>query len=278
MEDYVLLVRSWRRLIPRWVPQPVVGRIRRASRQIDTIIEAIVAQKRAGALQGDDLLTRLLLARDEAAPGADRGMDDRQLRDELVTLFTAGHETTALTLGYSLHALADRPDLQEAIRGEAESLAPGRALTAGDVARMPLTTAVIRESMRMYPPAWIIGREALRDCNIGPYRVRRKEQVLIAPYTLHRDSRWFDAPDEFRPERWADGLYERLPKYAYLPFGGGPRICIGNHFAMMEAVLVLATVLRGALFAPASAAATLRFFPSVTLRPAGGLPLSVTRS
>ena len=197
------------------------------------------------------------------------------MRDELVTLFTAGHETTALTLAYSLYLLADRPEIQDRLRAEIEALAPGRALTAADaMSNLPYCTAVIRESMRIYPPAWIIGREALRDCRVGPYRIKRGEQLLIAPYTLHRNTDFFPDPEAFRPERWlsedaqapgdapeSTALYERLPRYVYLPFGGGPRICVGNHFAMMEAVLILGTLVRSKRFARSAANdRPLRFF------------------
>ncbi len=299
MADYVLLVRTWRRLLPRWFPQPVTRRIRQVSDAIDRIIDRVVREKRAGDLSGDDLLTRLLLAeREQQEGGADQKqsgpepMDHpRQMRDELVTLFTAGHETTALTLAYSLYLLADRPDIQDRLRAEIEALAPGRALTAADaMSQLPYCTAVIRESMRIYPPAWIIGREAVRDCRVGPYRIKRGEQLLIAPYTLHRNTEFFPDAEAFRPERWLPedaqapgnssepaGLYERLPRYVYLPFGGGPRICVGNHFAMMEAVLILGTLVRSKRFArSASNDRPLRFFPAVTLRPVGEMPLRVS--
>ncbi|MCR9142877.1 MAG: cytochrome P450 [bacterium] len=290
MEDYVLLVRTWRRLLPRWFPQPVRRRIQKVSAAIDAIIERVVREKQAGALDGDDLLTRLLIAQKEseaAGDGADanarKTADARQMRDELVTLFTAGHETTALTMAYTLHLIAGRPEVQDRLHAEIEAAAPGRALNSSDaMGRLPFCTAVIRESMRLYPPAWIIGREAVRDCSVGPYAVKRGEQLLIAPYTTHRNPKYFPEPDRFLPERWegsdADsaGLYESLPRYVYLPFGGGPRICVGNHFAMMEAVLILGTLVRSKRFARTAEDPPLKFFPAVTLRPAGEILLEVS--
>lgn len=298
MEDYVLLVRTWRRLLPRWFPQPVMRRIKRISTTIDGIIERVVRAKMAGDLTDDDLLTRLLVAQSQTESEKDdehqngnrelnknvlAGTDAKQMRDELVTLFTAGHETTALTLAYTLHLVAGRPEIQERIREEIESVAPGRALTSGDaMVGLPFCTAVIRESMRLYPPAWVIGREALRDCQVGPYTIKRREQVLISPYTMHRNSEYFPEPDAFQPERWESraedktNLYDTLPRYVYLPFGGGPRICVGNHFAMMEAVLLLGTMVRSVNFAPPADRSPIKFFPAITLRPVGALNLRVT--
>ena len=283
MEDYVLLVRTWRRMLPRWIPQPVLGRIRRISASIDEMIARIVATKRAGTLDGGDLLTRLLVAQAGETTGGTTTHplapdQHRQLRDELVTLFTAGHETTALTLAFALYLIADRPEVQERLREEIARTAGGRPLAATDTMQggLPYTTAVIRESMRLYPPAWIIGRQTVRDCQVSGYALKRGEQILIAPYSLHRDPRYFPEPDEFRPERWENGLHESLPRYVYLPFGGGPRICVGNHFAMMEAVLVLGTIVRSARFARPANAPALKFFPAITLRPAVPLALTVT--
>ncbi|MEQ9362776.1 MAG: cytochrome P450 [Leptospirales bacterium] len=287
MQDYVLLVRTWRRLLPRWFPQPVTRRIKRVSAIIDGIIERVVRGKLAGDLSGDDLLTRLLIAQkqseQEATATSQPGGDAQQMRDELVTLFTAGHETTALTLAYTLYLIADRPEIQERLLAEIEAVAPGRALTSGDaMGRLPLCTAVIRESMRLYPPAWIIGREALRDCRVGAYAIKGGEQMLFAPYTMHRNAEYFPDPERFLPERWesktagGESLYESLPRYVYMPFGGGPRICVGNHFAMMEAVLLLGTLVRVKRFARPANDRPIKFFPAITLRPIGELPLSIS--
>jgi cytochrome P450 len=267
MEDYARWVRSLARLLPRWFPNRRLTRIRRASRQLNRLIDSLIADKRGGDLAGDDLLTRLLLARDDQG----QAMDETQLRDELVTMFSAGHETTALALSYALFLLAHHPEIQDRARAEALAL---DALDVKSPEKTPFLAAVIRETMRLYPPAWAIGREPVRDVVVGDYSLRRGDQILIAPYLLHRDSRWFDHPTEFRPERWLDGLAERLPRHVYMPFGGGPRICIGNFFALMEAQLVLAALLRAARFEP-EGPAQLKLLASITLRPIGGIPLKI---
>ncbi len=274
MEDYVLWMRSWRRLVPKWIPQPVVRRIRDVGTSIDEILNRIVAASERSIAEdraGDDLLTRLLMARDDDG----RAMPRHLLRDELMTMFTAGHETTALALAYALHALAEHPEYQDRLRAEVENVAAGREPGAQDMAALPFCTAVVRETLRLYPPVWITGREALRETRLGDYKVRRGDLCAFSPYTLHRDPKYFDAPLEFRPERWLDGLFDRLPRYAYLPFGGGQRVCVGMHFAMMEAVLILGTIVRNVRFSKLKDAPELKFFPAITLRPAGPLVLGV---
>lgn len=267
MEDYARWVRSLARLLPRWFPNRRLARIRRASAQLNRLIDSLIAEKRTGDLTGDDLLTRLLLARDEQG----QAMDETQLRDELVTMFSAGHETTALALSYALFLLAHHPEIQARARQEALAL---DTLDVKSPEKTPYLAAVIREAMRLYPPAWAIGREPMRDVVVGDFLFKRGDQVLIAPYLLHRDPRWFENPTEFRPERWQDGLAERLPRHVYMPFGGGPRICIGNFFALMEAQLVLAALLRAARFEP-EGPADLKLLASITLRPIGGIRLKV---
>jgi cytochrome P450 len=244
------------------VPLPSTQRYRRAIQQIDDLVYGIIRQRRASGEDPGDLLSRLLAARDEHG----NGMTDPQLRDEAVTLVLAGHETTALVLFYTFCLLARSPEAEQRLSSELRDVLAGRAPTAGDVPNLRYTEWVIREAMRLYPPAWAIAREALVDCEIGNYHVPKGTQMYLPQWLVHRDGRWFEDPESFRPERWDNDLIKRLPRCAYFPFGGGPRICIGNHFAMMEAVLILATI-AGRYRLSMQAGQSLELLPSVTLRP-----------
>jgi cytochrome P450 len=211
----------------------------------------------------------LMAARDDEG----RPMSDRQLRDELVTLFLAGHETTAIALSWTLFLLARHPEAEARLAAEVMGAVGERLPSASDLPRLPFTEAVVKESLRLYPPAHVIGREAIADCEIGGWRVPARATVYFSPWVLHRDSRWFPDPESFRPQRWLDGSAASLPKYAFIPFGGGPRVCIGERFAMMEAVLLLATILRRVRLEMAGPDPTP--FASITLRPEGGVPMRV---
>jgi cytochrome P450 len=206
----------------------------------------------------------LMAARDDNG----QPMSDRQLRDELITLFLAGHETTAISLSWTFFLLAKHPDVDAALEREIGEVLGSRTPGAADLPRLKLAEAVVREALRMYPPAYAVGREAVADCTVGGYRIPAKSTIYFSPWSLHRDERWFDDPETFRPARWMDGSTARVPRYAYIPFGGGPRICIGERFAMMEAVLVMVSVLRR--FRLEMAGRDPQPFPSITLRPEGG--------
>jgi cytochrome P450 len=243
--------------IPRWLPLPSNIRYARAVERLDHLVYEMLEQKRrAPGSNRNDLLSMLMEARDEDGSA----MEEKQIRDEAITIFLAGHETTAIALSWTLHLLARHPDVQEELAADLDS---------------PLLSHVINESMRLYPPAYAFGREAIGDCEIGGYRVPAGTTIFISPWVSHRDKRWFDDPLLFRPERWENDLGKRLPRFAYLPFGGGPRICIGNSFALMEASLILAAMLRRYRFA--QPAGWIEPFPSITLRPADGMPMTVTR-
>jgi cytochrome P450 len=244
------------------LPLPSTRRYWRAIRQIDDIIYGIIRQRRSSGEDPGDLLSGLLAARDEDG----KGMTDRQLRDESVTLFLAGHETTALVMFYTFYMLAQNPNAEGRLIAELQQVLAGRSPTAGDVSNLRYTEWVVRETMRLYPPAYGIAREALADCEIGGYIVPKGTQIYFSQWLVHRDARWFDDPETFRPERWDNDLLKRLPRCTYFPFGDGPRICIGNHFAMMESVLVLATIAQrfSLSIEPAQA---LELLPSITLRP-----------
>lgn len=203
-------------------------------------------------------------------------MTDTQLRDECLTLFLAGHETTALNLSWTWLLLSQNPDVKARLTRELDEVLGDRAATFADLPNLRYTSNVIAESLRLYPPAWSMGREAREDVDVGGYRIRRGEQVWFCPWSIHRDPRWFDDPDVFRPERWEGDFAKRLPRYAYFPFGGGPRFCIGQSFAQLEAVLLLATLARDfdvdVLPRPLAIPE-----PSVTLRPKNGLRVRVRR-
>src|SRR5262245_57730240 len=169
-------------------------------------------------------------------------MTDRQARDEAVNLLLAGRETTALALSWTWFLLAQHPGAVAELEAELQAVLGGRAPTVADLPRLRYAEWVVLEALRLFPPAFALGRKAIRDCEIGGYPVPAGTALLLSQWVLHRDPRFFDNPDQFRPQRWADGLAQRLPKYAYFPFGGGPRLCIGSTFAMMNAVLVLATM------------------------------------
>ncbi len=258
--------------LPVWVPTPTHLRLRRVVRQLDAIIYGFIRQRRQTGARGDDLLSLLLHARDEEGGGR---MTDRQLRDEAMTLFLAGHETTALVLSWAWYLLARHPEAEDRLVAELREVLGGRAPTLEDLPRLRYAEGVIHESMRLYPPAYIIGREALRDCEVGGYAVAKGTTLLMNVWAVQRDPRFWDRPEEFRPERWCDGETKKLPHYAYLPFGGGPRICIGNTFALIETVLVLAVLATRWRFR-VQPGYTARLWPTFTLRPLHGIPTVLT--
>lgn len=260
------------RFVPEPLPTPMRAKFNDAVEEFDTLIYKLIDQRRQDATEGDDLLYRLIAAVDDEG----NQMTDRQLRDEVITLFLAGHETTALAIMYAWYLMSDHPWVIEKMQDEVDEVLGGRAAGADDVNALPYTRAVVQETMRLYPPAWIIGREAIEDVEIAGWTVTKGAQVLLPQCLVHRDSRWFDNPDLFRPERWLDGLEDRIPRFAYFPFGGGPRICIGNYFAMMEAILVVATMAQQVTLENVSRE-TLRTQPSVTQRPATAIEMKVHR-
>jgi cytochrome P450 len=256
--------------LPESFPTPGNIRAWLAVRRLDSILYGIINQRKRD--QRDDLLSILLHARDEGG----LGMTDKQLRDEAMTLFLAGHETTALALTYTLHALAQHPEVAEQVRAEIREVLGDRPPSAKDLPKLRFTEAVVQEGMRLYPPAYAIGRQSVEPCEVGGYTIPAGGTVLMVQYVIHRDGRFFDEPEKFHPQRWLDGLQKRLPKFAYFPFGGGPRICIGNTFAMMESVLILASLCRRWRVSPASNE-PLRFRPRMTLAPAGPVEMVVSR-
>ncbi len=230
-------------LVPGWdrLPTPGNQRFRRSVAEVDAIVRRLVRARLASAGQAerhDDLLSMLIEARDDDG----RGMTEEQLRDEALTLILAGHETTAIALSWTFVHLSRHPEAQARLFAEVDDVLGGRLPRFDDYAKLPYAERVIQESMRLSPPAWSIGREPVRDVTIGDYDIAKGTQVWMAQWTLHRDPRYWPRPDAFEPDRWKDGLARSLHKFVYFPFGGGPRVCIGNQFAMMESVLLLATI------------------------------------
>ena len=252
---------SLRFLIPTWLPTPGNRRLARAIRRLDEVVYSIISERRPGEDRGD-LLSMLLLARDEDG----LGMSRRQIRDEVMTLLLAGHETTALALTWAFMLLDRNPAARERLEAELRGTLGDRRATPEDVAALPYTQAVVNETLRLYPPAYVTGREAVRDTRIGDLRVPSRHIILISMHATHRDPRFYPEPDAFRPERWLDGLEKRLPRGAFIPFGMGSRKCVGAVFAMMEATLLLATIARRWRFE--LTAEEIPTHPSITLRPA----------
>lgn len=230
-------------LIPLWVPTPRNLRAKRGVHRLEKIIYRIIAERRATGRDGisldrGDLLSTLLQVQDEDGSR----MTDRQLRDETITLFLAGHETTAATLSWAWWLLAQNPSVEKRLHDELDGVLGGRPPSIEDLPKLPYLGHVLTETLRLYPTAWGMARLAAEQHEIAGYTVKPGYGVAFAQWVVHRDPRWFDAPLEFRPERWESGLAKQLPRFAYFPFGGGPRQCIGNTFALMEAGIVLATV------------------------------------
>jgi cytochrome P450 len=239
--------------IPPSIPTPANVRFKRAMRTLDDVVYRLIAERRAaGEATGDfgaDLLGMLMAARDEGDEGAgadaQRGMSDRQLRDEVITMVLAGHETTANLLTWAFHLLSKHPDVERRVRDEARRVLPdGRDPALEDVRALEYTRRVLEETLRLYPPAWAFERQATCRDELGGYGIEPGSIVGFCPYVLHRHPRYWDNPEGFDPDRFLPERAEGRPRWAYLPFGGGPRLCIGNHFAMMEAQIILAMIVR----------------------------------
>jgi cytochrome P450 len=242
----------------------------RDAREIDAIVYRIINERRNSGQDQGDLLSMLLKAQDEDGSQ----LSDKQLRDEVMTIFLAGHETTALTLSWAWYLLAQNPETEKKFHAELAEVLGGRLPTMEDLARLQYTEMIAKESMRLYPPAYALGREAVEECEIGGFRVPRGAQVFMFQWSTQRDARFFVEPERFCPERWTEEFSNSLPKYAYFPFGGGPRACIGNYFAMMEVVLLLATIGQRFRFSllpdhPVS------LMPAMSLRPKDGIKVTV---
>jgi cytochrome P450 len=258
--------------LPDWLPLPAKRRKREAIAYLDALIRDAIRERRSSGEDRGDILSMLLLAADQEGDGG--GMSDEQARDETMTLFNAGHDTSAAALAWTWALVARHPNVQRALVEEAERVLGERDATFDDLAALVFTGAVVREAMRLYPPAWgLFAREALENVEIGGFELPRGTCVFVSPWVMHRDTRWFPDPERFDPERFLSPRAEALPHYAYLPFGVGPHACIGEGLAIAEMTLIVATVVRIVEVEPASGKVELEPEPLISLRPKGGVHL-----
>ena len=221
------------------LPLPMIRRSRAGRAKLDHLIYALIAERRAAGHDRGDLLSMLLMAQDEEDGS---GLSDRQVRDEAMTLILAGHETTANALAWMWYLVSQSLGVETRLHEEIDRVLQGRLPGAADLGALPFVEQVVTESMRLYPPAWVVGRRALADYAIGDFVVPARSVVFMSPYVMQRDSRYYADADRFLPERWTPDFKAALPKFAYFPFGGGPRQCIGEPFARMELALLVATI------------------------------------
>jgi len=256
------------------LPLPQLRRFDTARAKLDAIIYRLIEQRRLAGEDRGDLLSMLLLAQDTEVDGG--AMTDEQLRDELMTIFLAGHETTANALTWTWYLLSQNPEAEARLHEEIDRVLAGRLPDFDDVGKLKYTEMVLAESMRLYPPAWALGRLAMQEFEIGGYVVPRKSLVLMSQYVMHRDARYFAEPLKFNPERWTPEARESRPQFSYFPFGGGPRRCIGEGFAWMEGILLIATIARHwQMRLVPNHPVVLK--PVITLRPKHGMRMTLIR-
>lgn len=256
------------------VPIPAVRRFNAARDRLDRTIYRMIRERRSSGEDRGDLLSMLLLAQDTEGDGT--GMSDAQLRDEALTIFLAGHETTANALTWTWYLLSQNPEVEAQLHAELDTALGGRLPTYEDLPALPYTRMVLAESMRLYPPAWAIGRRALKDFTAGDFTVPAGSVVLMSQYIMHRDPRYFPEPERFDPERWTPERQAQRPKFSYFPFGGGARVCIGEQFAWMEGILLIAALAQQwqMRLVPEH---VVELQPLITLRPKHGMKMMLER-
>ncbi len=257
--------------LPAWLPTDSNRKQREMTAYMNNTIMRFIDERRSSGEDTGDLLSMLLLAVDETDGGQ---MTNGQAKDEAMTLFIAGHETTSNALSWIFYLLSQNPDIEAKLHEELDRVLAGHAPTAADLKQLPYTEMVIKESMRIYPPAWLLTRQAQEDIQIGGYNIPKGTLIMMSPYVMHRDERYFAEPDRFLPDRWANDFEKSIPRYAYFPFGGGPRVCIGQGFAMMEAQLILATTAQRYHLSLAPDQ-KVEMQPLITLRPRNGLHMTI---
>ncbi|MEV4625772.1 cytochrome P450 [Micromonospora sp. NPDC049523] len=257
--------------VPTWIPLSGQLRFRRARRDLQAIVDQLVAERRASTGDRDDVLSRLIISTGQES---DPRVGRERLRDELVTLLLAGHETTASTLTWSLYLIDQHPQVWERMHAEAVEVLGDRPPVYEDLRRLTYTAMVVEEVMRLFPPVWLLPRKALQEDNVGGYHVPAGADVLVCTYTLHRHPDFWPSPESFDPERFDPARSGDRPRYAYIPFGAGPRFCVGNHLGMMEAAFVLAMLARELRLVKAPEHDVVPE-PMLSLRMRGGLPMTV---
>jgi len=257
----------------RHVPLPALVRVKRAVRELDEIVNRIIRERRTSGADTGDLLSILMVSRGEDGSV----MTDRQLRDEIMTFLLAGHETTAVSLSWTWYLLSQHPEAARKLHQELRDVLGGRTPQLEDMVRLPYTDRVVKESMRLYPPAWSLARTTAKEMEVGGYRLPVGANVVMSPWIMHRDPRFFENPERFDPDRWAVEIAHRLPRFAYFPFGGGPRLCIGASFAMMEANLLLATIAQRFQLSLVPGHPVVPQ-PGITLRPRHGIQMSLAKT
>ena len=274
MELFNALLLPYSELLEK-LPLPQNRRFQRAKDRLDATMYRLINERRRSGEDHGDLLSMLLLAQDEEGDG--RGMTDEQVRDEALTIFLAGHETTANALTWMWYLLSQNPQVEAKLHAELdEVLGAGRVPVVEDVPKLRYTEMVLAEAMRLYPPAWAIGRLSLKDYEVSGYTIPARSLVLLSPYVMHRDERYFSESSSFDPERWTTQARDARPAYSYFPFGGGPRRCIGEGFAWMEGILLIATIARGWRMRLA-ANHPVKTHPVITLRPKHGMRMTVEK-
>lgn len=258
--------------LPVWLPTPRNRRRREAVGVLYEAIDRLIAERRAsGAADTGDLLSMLLRATDDSGDG----FSDVEVRDQLVTFFVAGHETTSNALAWTWFLLGKHPEIEARLHAEVDEQLNGRPPALADLPHLPYTLRVIKEAMRVYPPAWALNtRRSAADTTIGGYTIRQGDIVWISPFAMHRRPQFFPDPERFDPDRWTPEREKALPRYAYIPFGAGPRVCIGNSFAMMEAHLIVAAVARRARLRPLPGVVE-DLNAQITLSNHGGVPVRI---
>lgn len=258
--------------LPFWVPTPNHLEVRYQRRVLDKMIHKLIADRRRDGIDRGDLLSALLFSDSHEF----EQMSNRQLRDEVVTLFSAGHETTANALTWTLLFLSEHPQIQARMQDEIDSILADRQVSSDDIDNLPLTAAVLKESLRLRPTVWLLSaRQCSEDTSLGNFTIDNKSLVFISPYAMHRNPEYFDKADSFDPDRWLDGRTDNLHRLAYLPFGAGPRVCIGNQFAIQEALMILASIAQRFHVLPDTIPCDVKLLPLITLAPDRAVRLKI---
>jgi cytochrome P450 len=258
--------------LPLWVPLPNHVRKQQAMERLDRIVLRMIDAGRKAGQDGDDLLSMLLNVVDENG----EHLTNQQVRDEVMTVLLAGHESTANALTWMWYLVSQNPEVQDKLQRELDAVLDGKMPSVEDLKRLPYNHMIVKEALRLYPPAWALPREPVEDVMIGGYRIPKGSLVIGVPFTIQRDGRYYDDPDQFIPERFESDQEKKVPLYAYIPFGSGPRFCIGNTFALMTMQLILASVHQHYRFEP-DGDEPVSTDPLLTLRPRHGMFMRIIR-